>query len=191
MPSSSFPRKKAGGYGTGGTAACRASGVFILCRKRCGTGWELSPPTRRRLAVRALDHNSLSFDKINLQLVAHALVEAFFHQDRQVAKNKLLVVIMNGVVQTHAQLDFCASAACRDLLHTRVRGIKILREFLQLLNGSVCDFHKAPLQFQFGASDDFVLDARMQAGEVRAEAGNPHGKRLIAFRRALGLAQGV
>ena len=54
-----------------------------MCCKYCETGWGYFPVVvHRGLAVCALDHDPLSFNEINFEIVTDILVEIFFHQYR-------------------------------------------------------------------------------------------------------------
>lgn len=99
-------------------------------------------PWKPSLVIYDLDDNSLALKKINLQFSVDTVIELLLYQYRQITKNKLLVIIMSGVIQSHAQLDFRAAAtACSDLFNARIGRIKIFSKFLEFLNGSWCDFH--------------------------------------------------
>lgn len=54
-----------------------------MCCKCCETGWGYFPVVvHRGLAVCALDHDPLSLNEINFEIVTDILVEIFFHQYR-------------------------------------------------------------------------------------------------------------
>lgn len=56
---------------------------FDMCCKCCETGWGYFPVVvHRGLAVCALDHDPLSLNEINFEIVTDILVEIFFHQYR-------------------------------------------------------------------------------------------------------------
>lgn len=89
--------------------------------------------------------DSLIFSKIYFQLSSNAVIEVLVDQYRKTIHDYLFIIVINGVIQTHTQLEPGISATSGGHLpHSGIRSIELLDELPELLYGKRRYFHRSP-----------------------------------------------